>query len=79
MVTGPNGRIRITEEQFRVLDVVLAEARHREMIRRADARDQGKDLWAFQRRIKAMTEMQDELERTAIDMDWSHEQFDTDP
>jgi len=78
MVTGPNARIRITEEQFRVLDVVLAEARHREMIRRADARDQGKDLWAFQRRIKAMTEMQDELERTAIDMDWFREQVDTD-
>ena len=71
MATGPNGRIRITEEQFRVLDEVIAEARHREMIRRADARDLGKDLWAFQRRIKAMTEMQDELERLAIEMEWN--------
>ena len=71
MATGPNGRIRLTQEQSRVLDELIAEARHREMIRRADARDDGKDLWAFQRRIKAMTEMQDEIERMRLEMEWT--------
>ena len=64
------GRMRLREEQALVLREMLGEARHRLVIRRADAKDNGEDYSAYQKGIKIVTDMSDELERMMLDEGW---------
>jgi len=73
-VSHSSGRIRLNQEQAYLLNQMLMEMRHRLVIRRADARDRGWDLLPFQRDIKIVSEMQEELARTMDEMRWATSQ-----
>jgi hypothetical protein len=73
MRAGGKGRIRLNRDQAILLDIELSEIRHRLVIRRADARDRGESLSAFQNDIRLVSELQDEVSRTIEEMGWISE------
>jgi hypothetical protein len=71
MGAAPKGRVRLNREQALVLSSLLAEARHRLVIRRADARDRGDDLHPWQVKIAIVSDVQEEVDRTIGEMGWT--------
>lgn len=71
MNTGPKGRVRVSRDQALLLSSLIAEARHRLVIRRADARDKGEDLHPWQIQIALVSDVQEEVDRTIGEMGWT--------
>ncbi len=65
-----SARIRVTREQAAFLEHMLAESRHRLVVRRADAKQRGEDLADYQLKIGTVTSIQQELQRAMDDMEW---------